>query len=67
MVFVQYRAADDYMEQFLFCRQLSKNTTGEEIFKKVDSFFQEHQLSWADYVSACAVGALSIIKSEKAI
>ena len=39
MVFVRYRDADDYVKQFLFCRQLFKNTTGEQIFKKVDSFF----------------------------
>ena len=65
MVFVQYHAADDYVEQFLFCCQLSKNTLGEEIFKTVDWFFQEHQLLWADCVSACADGAPSMMQIRK--
>ena len=39
---ILYHDADDYVEQFIFCRhQLTKNTTGEEIFKNVDSFFCE--------------------------
>ena len=50
---------------FSFCCQLSKNTTGEEIFKKVDLFFQEHQLSWADCVCAFAYGAQSIMGIKK--
>ena len=65
MVFVRYRASEDYVEQFLFCRQLTKNTTGEEIFKKVDSFFKEHQLSWSDCVSVCADGAPSMMGTKK--
>ena len=40
MVFVRYRAADDYVEQFLFCCQLSKNTTGEEYLKRWIRFFK---------------------------
>ena len=39
MVFVRYHDTNNYMEQFLFCRPLAKNTTEEQIFKKVDSFF----------------------------
>ena len=46
MVFVRYREAVDYVEKFLFCRTLAQNTTGEEIFNKVDYFFKEHRLSW---------------------
>ena len=44
MVSVQYLDTNDYMEQFLFCRPLAKNTTGEQIFKKLNSLFREHQL-----------------------
>ena len=46
MVFVRYCTSENYVEQFFFCRQLTKNTTGEEIFMNVDFFFKEHQLSW---------------------
>ena len=53
MVFVQYLDKNNYMEQFLFCPPLAKNTTGEQIFKKVDLFFKKHQLEWSDCVSVC--------------
>ena len=43
-VFVRYRTSEDYEKQFLFCRLPTKNTTGEEIFTRVDFFFQEYQL-----------------------
>ena len=65
MVFVRYRTADDYVEQFLFCRPLTKYTTEEEIYKKVDSFFEEHQLLWTDCVSACADGAPAMMGIKK--
>jgi len=65
MVFVRYLDTNDYMEQFLFCRPLSKNTTGEQVFKKVDSFFKEHRLDWSDCVSVCADGAPSMMGSKK--
>ena len=42
-VFVRYFDTNDFVERFLFCRPLAKNTTREEIFKKVDFFFEEHQ------------------------
>ena len=63
MVFVRYLDTNDYMEQFLFCRPLSKNTTGEQVFKKVDPFFKEHRLDWYDCVSVCADGAPSMMGS----
>jgi len=33
-----------YVEHFFFCRPLIKNTTGKEIFKKVDSFVELNSL-----------------------
>ena len=45
MVFVRYLVTNDYMEQFLFCRLLAKNTTGEQIFKKVIRFLNNISLS----------------------
>ena len=51
MMFMRYLDKNDYMEQFLLYRPLAKNTTGEQIFKKVDSFFKKHQLKWSDCVS----------------
>jgi hypothetical protein len=65
MVFIRYRTSDNYVEQFLFCRPLTTNTTGHEIFKKVDSFFTENQLCWIDCVAVCADGAPAMMGSKK--
>ena len=53
------------MEQFLFNRSLAKNTIGEQIFKKVDSFFKKHQLEWSDCVPVCVDGAPSMMECKK--
>jgi len=37
MVFVRYRATEDYVQQILFCSPLAKHTARKEMFKKVDS------------------------------
>ena len=65
MVFVRYLDTNDNMEQFLFCRPLAKNTTGEQIFKKADLFFKKHQLKWSDCVCVCEDGAPSMIECKK--
>jgi len=38
MVFVQYRATEDYVEQSLLCCPLAERITRKEMFKKVESF-----------------------------
>ena len=65
MVFMRYLDTNDYMEQLLFCRPLAKNTTREQIFKKVNSFFTKHQLKWSDCVPVCEDGAPSMMGCKK--
>ena len=65
MVFVRYHDTNDYVEEFLFCPPLTKNTAEEEILKKVDLFLKEHQLEWSDCVSVCADGARFIMGSKR--
>ena len=50
---------------FCFAVHFAKNTIGEQIFKKVDSFFKEHQLEWSDCVSVCMDMALSMMGYKK--
>ena len=65
MVFVLNLDTNDYMEQFLFCRSFAKNTTGEQIVKKMDLFFKKHQLQQSDCVSVCEDGAPSMMRCKK--
>jgi len=61
MVFVRYRATEDYVERFLFCCPLAKHRTRKEIFKKVDSFTKKYQLSRTHNVYVCADRAYSVM------
>jgi len=38
IMFVRYRAPEDYVEQFFSCCPLAKHTTRKDMVKKVDSF-----------------------------
>jgi len=68
MVIVRYCATEDYVEQFLFCCTLAKHTIRKEMFKKVDSFTKEQQLSRTHSVSVCADGAYSaMIRIKKTL
>jgi len=67
MVFVRYRATDDYVENFLFCCKLAKHTTRKEMVKKVNPFTREYQLSRTHCVSVCADGALGMIRIKRAL
>ena len=64
MAFLRYRTSENYVEQFLICHQLIKNTTAEETFENVNSF-KEHQLSWRDCISVCADGAPSVMGKNR--
>jgi len=59
MVFVRYRATEDYVEQSLLCCPLAERITRKEMFKKVESFTKLHQLSRTHCVSVRADGAYS--------
>ena len=55
MMFVRYLDTNDYIEQFCYAVLLPK-IPGEQICKKVNSFFKKHQLQWSDCVSVCEDG-----------
>ena len=65
MVFVRYRATEDYVQQFFFCSPLAKHTARKEMLQKVDSFTKEYQFSRIHSVSVCAHGAYSAMISIK--
>ena len=65
IVFMRYLDINDYVEKFLFCRPLTKNTTGEEIFREMDLFCNKHQIEWSDCVLVCVDGAPSIMGCKR--
>ncbi|XP_043916310.1 zinc finger BED domain-containing protein 5-like [Protopterus annectens] len=59
MAFVRYPNQQSLIEQFLFCRELIQ-THGEDIFKYVCTFFEQHGLLWQWCTSICTDGAPSM-------
>ncbi|VVC42107.1 Hypothetical protein CINCED_3A010039 [Cinara cedri] len=46
LAFVRFKLNGNIEEEMLFCQSLSTKTTGEEIFKSVDSFIKESEVDW---------------------
>ena len=60
LVYVRYIWDGESLEDFLFCKALLGRTTGEELFKAVNDFFEEHALAWAQCIRLCTDGAAAM-------
>jgi zinc finger BED domain-containing protein 5/7/8/9 len=60
LVFVRYIWNEHAMEEFLFCRPLQTNTTAEQVFNLLSSFFVENGIDWQKCVGICTDGARSM-------
>ena len=56
LVFIRYIHDCNVKEDLLLCKPLKTHTTGECIFELIDSFFEEHNISWKDCSSVCTDG-----------
>ncbi|GBP41759.1 Zinc finger BED domain-containing protein 5 [Eumeta japonica] len=56
LVIVRYPYESSFEEDMLICSALPTNTTGQEIFNKVNIFFEENNLSWNDCIDICTDG-----------
>src|SRR5215469_32185 len=57
LAIVGYPYENSFEEDMLMCSPLPTNTTGDEIFNKINIFFEENHLSWNNYIDICTDGA----------
>ena len=65
IVFVRYQGQNDMIDEFLFCNPLTTTTTGEDIFKLVDNYIKDNQLSWSNCFDITTDGAPAMLGSRR--
>ncbi|XP_017794405.1 PREDICTED: zinc finger BED domain-containing protein 5-like [Habropoda laboriosa] len=65
LVFVRYIHGIAAQEDMLICKALLCKTTGEEIFKLIDSYFEKYDISWDLCQQVCADGAKAMLGNVK--
>lgn len=53
--------------EFLFCRSLLTNTTGEAIFDSLNDFIVQNNLDWTRCVGICTDGATAMTGKQKGL
>lgn len=61
LVFVRYQYEHSIEEDLLLCKALETNTTGEEIFKLVNSYLNQNEIPWDNCVDICTDGAKAMV------
>uniref|UniRef100_A0A3P9HV02 Uncharacterized protein n=1 Tax=Oryzias latipes TaxID=8090 RepID=A0A3P9HV02_ORYLA len=67
LCFVRYIYAGGLHDEFLFCRSLPTNTTGEAIFHSLNDFIVKNNLDWSRCVGICTDGATAMTGKQKGI
>ena len=67
LAFVHYVYDGDIQEDLFLCKTLPTATTGEEIFKILDTFMSENKIPWKKCLDVCTDGAKSMTGSIKGV
>ncbi|XP_050058856.1 zinc finger BED domain-containing protein 5-like [Aphis gossypii] len=65
LVFVRHPFKGSIEEDLFLCAPLETNTTGEEIFKVIDSHMSKHHIEWNKCIDVCSDGAAAMIGKIK--
>ena len=67
LVFVRYDFESSIEEDLFLCTSLETKTTGEEIFKILDSYVPKHNLNWHKCIDVCTDGAAAMVGKVKGV
>ena len=57
LVYVRYCWGGEIIEDFMFCYEMHRRTTGLDVFNVLCDFFSQSELSWYRCVGICTDGA----------
>ena len=63
-VFIRYIYNGEVSENLLFCKALPLHTKGEDIFKCLDAFFNEHSIPWENCAGIVQMAQRQILVSS---
>lgn len=67
LAFIRFIDEDKIVNQFLFCKELSATTKGEDVFNLLNNYLDKWQLSWKSCVGICTDGAPSMVGCVKGL
>ena len=67
IAFVRFINENEIANQFLFCKELSVTTKGEDVFNILNDYLDKWQLSWKSCVGICTDGAPSMVGCIKGL
>uniref|UniRef100_A0A671TQ55 Uncharacterized protein n=1 Tax=Sparus aurata TaxID=8175 RepID=A0A671TQ55_SPAAU len=67
LCFVRYIYAGGVHDDFLFCRSLPTNTTGEAVFQSLNDFIMANNMDWSRCVGICTDGATAMTGKLKGL
>ena len=67
LTFIRFIDEDQIVNQFLFCKELSTTTKGEDVFNILNGYLSKWQISWTSSVGICTDGAPSIVGCMKGL
>ena len=56
---------DFFKEHYLYCKEVTERTTGEEIFQVTDDFFKIYNIQGSNCIAFCTDGAVVMTGSKK--
>ena len=67
LAFIRFIDEDQIVNQFLFCKELSTTTNGEDVFNIFNDYLSKWQISWTSCVGICIDGAPSMVGCMKGL
>ena len=67
LAFIRFINKDQIVNQFLFCKELSTTTKGEDVFNILNDCLSKWQISWTSCVGICRDEAPSIVGCMKGL